>query len=113
MSMIVDGMDQSKTSIPHWPVDSKTTSTCEKLKTHVVGVRIHGIGNNGFMDFNQFPHDTNLTIMAIMQSMMMLESLPPVLYVQLDNTSRENKNRLGKLNYEIIAYYHVKISNSW
>ena len=93
MSVIIDGMDQKKTCLPHWPEEATTVSSLEKVKTHVVGARMHGIGNNAFIDCNQYPHDSNLTITVLLQSLLMMEKLPPVLYLQLDNTSRENKNR--------------------
>lgn len=48
------------------------------------------------VDFNQFPHDTNLTLNCLL-SILNQESenglLPPTLYIQLDNTARENKNK--------------------
>ena len=47
----------------------------------------------GFIDLNQYPHDSNLTINIIWRMMLRVKELPPILYIQLDNTGRENKNR--------------------
>lgn len=50
LSIIIDGMDQSKTAISHIVHASKFTSTMWKLRTHLVGVIVHGIGIYGFFD---------------------------------------------------------------
>ena len=46
-----------------------------------------------FVDFADIPHDPNLTCHVITKSILSLDKPPPPhLYLQLDNTSRENKN---------------------
>ena len=69
-----------------------------KLKTHVVGSLVHGRGKFFFVDYNQYPHDTNLVLSCLLRilqrvSQEQTNSLPATLYVQLDNTCRYVNNR--------------------
>ncbi|XP_060583861.1 uncharacterized protein LOC132740023 [Ruditapes philippinarum] len=100
LSLIIDGMDQSKTNLPHFKGRlPKSINPVDLLKTHITGVISHGHGGfHTFTDFNQFPHDPNLTITVILKMLLNTAKvndgrLPPVLYVQADNCVRENKNR--------------------
>lgn len=98
--MIVDGMDQSKSSLPHLKIINKTSANLWTLRTHITGVIVHGHGCEGYLDFLQWPHDPNLTITVLMK---VLEKYIPImakkghtpskLYVQFDNCVRENKNK--------------------
>lgn len=64
------------------------------LKTHLTGVLIHGKPTHIFVDSNQFPHDSNLTINCLFRALWNHGSrLGKKIYVQLDNCGRENKNR--------------------
>ena len=71
-----------------------------RLKTHVTGVIVHTDVEHGkkvyaFVDHLQWPHDSNLTINILEEviSEWHHNQLPDVLYLQLDNCFRENKNR--------------------
>ena len=87
-------MDQSKTSIPHFARQSKQTSQMANIKTHLTGVLVHGVQDAwGFLDCDQWPHASNLTINVLINILSMYENLPPILYIQLDNCYRENKNK--------------------
>ena len=45
------------------------------------------------INIKEYPHDSNLTINIILNVLIRYtDSLPPTLYLQLDNTARENKN---------------------
>ena len=63
------------------------------LKVHVTGAIVHGQGAYGFFDIGQYCHDSNMTIYVLINILSMFSSLPPTLYLQLDNCGRENKNR--------------------
>lgn len=94
MSIIIDGMDQSKTFVPHFVQVSKFVSSIWKLRTHVTGAIVHGQGTYGFFDNHEWPHSSNLTINVLLHLLVIHKGqLPPVLYLQLDNCARENKNR--------------------
>ena len=99
MSIIIDGMDQSATNLPHLKKISKSTVNLWHLHTHLTGVIVHGRGSEGFLDFLQYPHDPNLTINILLKILvghfkdLAATKLPEKLYVQLDNCGRENKNQ--------------------
>ena len=99
VTVIVDGMDQSKTNIPNLPRRTKSTQNLWHLPTHITGVLVHTRATKGkkafaFCDFYQYPHDSNLSINVLMTALLQaLPNLPPVLYLQFDNCYRENKNR--------------------
>ena len=101
MTVMTDGMDQAKTNLPNTKVIAKSTSGLWRLRTHVTGSLLHTLSPHGklpfvFIDMLQWPHDSNLTITTLLN--VLIESdkvhpLPERLYLQLDNTSRENKNK--------------------
>ena len=99
--LIVDGMDQAKTNLPNTRVIAKSTSNLWRLRTHVSGVLLHTKASCGklahaFMDLLQWAHDSNLTITLLVKVLIDYSRshlLPETLYIQMDNTSRENKNK--------------------
>ena len=102
MTVIIDGMDQSKTNLPQTQMISKSVSSLWKLRTHVTGVLLHTKCPHGkiayvFVDLLQYPHDSNLTVTVLLKVLRsyvdMHEMLPDKLYLQMDNTCRENKNK--------------------
>ena len=101
LTIIVDGMDQSKTNLPNTKLISKSTSSLWRLRTHVTGVILHTKAPAGklvysYIDLIQYPHDSNMTITVIMNSLinfLTTNALPKVFYIQMDNTCRENKNK--------------------
>ena len=94
LSVIMDAMDQSKTMLPHFMKPSKAVDSMWKLKTHLLAVRVHGVGDYGYFDNFQYPHGSNLTITTLLNIIcMMKDNLPQTLYLQMDNCGRENKNR--------------------
>ena len=54
LSLTTDGMDQNKTSVPHFSSHSKTTQGMWKLKTKLTGAIQYGKGILGFFDHGQF-----------------------------------------------------------
>lgn len=98
---IVDGMDQSKTNLPNTKLIAKSTSSLWCLWTHVTGAILHTKASYVklvycFVDFVQYPHDSNLTLTVIVNVLVNFaktNQFPEVLYLQMDNTCRENKNR--------------------
>nr|XP_054753079.1 uncharacterized protein LOC129258865 isoform X1 [Lytechinus pictus] len=94
MSIIIDGMDQHCTAIPQLHPTPKALSHTDQLHTHITGAIVHGRGQHTYIDFKEYPHDSNLTIHVLLNVLIRYaDSLPPTLYLQLDNTARENKNR--------------------
>ena len=77
----------------------KAMQNLQQLRTHITGVLVHTRSPSGkiayaFTDVLQYPHDSNMTIHVLLSVLReRKDKLPPVLNLQLDNTSRENKNR--------------------
>ena len=67
----------------------------------LAGVIVHGHGCQIFIDFLQWAHDPNLTLNILLEVLCShfqklkdaKSTLPKKLYLQLDNTARENKNQ--------------------
>jgi hypothetical protein len=96
LSLIIDGMDQNKTTLPRFKRATNSDEGRERLKVHVTGVLCHGQKTKAYV-FTSFPDvasDSNLTIQCLMAVFADIgfENLPRNLYIQMDNTSRENKN---------------------
>lgn len=68
MSLIIDGMDQSKTDILHITTNPKALAGAYKLETHITGVKVHGRGKVMVVDCGQFPHDSNMTIDILLRT---------------------------------------------
>ena len=100
MSIIIDGMDQSATNLPHLKKISKSTVNLWHLRTHFTGAIVHGKGSEGYLDFLQYPHDPNLTMNVLLRILLRnfretsTTGLPAKLCVQMDNCGRENKNQM-------------------
>ena len=67
LSVIIDGMDQEKTSLPHIISNPSSMAGSYMLETHVTGIRTHGRSTMMAIDCGQFPHDSNLTIEILLR----------------------------------------------
>ncbi len=100
-SIILDGMDQNKTNLPHLKRVEKSAANLWQCWTHLTGAIIHGKQAEAYFDLHQWPHDPNLTINILArvieghfsQVLQRGGKLPSTLYLQLDNCARENKNQ--------------------
>jgi hypothetical protein len=97
-------MDQRKTCIPFWLNAPKCLGADYSLKNRVIGVIAHGFGTFLYWVTPQLKHDTDLTIECLRRTILKYQqekgSLPPVLYLQMDNAS-DNKSRRF---FSFIAY---------
>ena len=102
LTIIDDAMDQKTTCIPRLRRKTKATCNLSTVGTHLVGAIFHsGQSPNGkevfgSFDYYQWPHDPNLTgsvLLNMLSRWFERYQLPPVLYLQLDNCVKENKNR--------------------
>jgi hypothetical protein len=98
-SVIVDGMDQNKTDILRLKRETAASSNLPKLNVSVIGVISHGHEPHAtaYLVPSEYPKDSSFTMQVVLLTIIRaLERngfLPPVFYLQLDNTSRENKNK--------------------
>ena len=99
MTIIIDGMDQSKTNVPLLLKEPKSAQHLYQLRTHLSGAIFHTRSPHGkiiyaFYDIMQWPHDSNLILQVLNHILHDFKTkLPDTLYLQLDNCYRENKNR--------------------
>ena len=85
-------MDKAKFLIPNLLNIAKAYSSAWRLTTHLTGVLNHGREVFAFIDIFQWPHGSNLTINVLLRTLVRLQCIPNVLYLQTDNCYRENKN---------------------
>ena len=67
MSIIIDGMDQNSTQLPHTKRLQKSDAHLWHFRTHLTGAILHGHWATVFLDYLQWPHDPNLTINVLLQ----------------------------------------------
>ena len=91
LSIIIDGMDQNKTNVPRMVRVPKSCQNIWNLRTHLTRALVHGRGSYRYFDFQQFPHDCNLTLTNTLVNLN--GSIPRKLLLQFDNCVRENKNK--------------------
>ncbi len=106
LGICIDGMDQKKTELPHFLRCPKNMDEKYFIPIHVVGcLVINGnLRSRVFLNYPNIHNDSNLTVHVIQHILNTWERpLPPVLYVQLDNTSRENKNKYT------MAYFYMLV----
>jgi hypothetical protein len=96
MCLIVDGMDQNTTMVPKMRQTVKNIES-RFVKTHLCGILVHGIGLyvDVWIDAHH-KHDSNQVIMSVMHVIADVRRrkgrLPPMLRIQANNTTQENKN---------------------
>ena len=95
--IIADGADQSAYGLPHLTELDKFTSNRIRLPVSLMGVLVHGYRAFGFTYLKNIKHGTNIVIECLHHVLMDYKNtrgrIPPLLYLQLDNTSRQNKNK--------------------
>ena len=93
ISVIIDGMDQSKLTLPHFKLTPKDVSNF--LETKITGVLVHGKRFDCYISEPQVKHDTNLNLTCLHNTLMAVAKegpLPPTLYLQVDG-GPDNKNK--------------------
>jgi hypothetical protein len=99
LSAIIDGMDQNKTDIMRLKRETATSSGMPKLGVSVIGVLCHGHEPRAtaYLVPSEYPKDSSFTMQIVVNTILaVLDAngfLPPIFYLQLDNTGRENKNK--------------------
>ena len=67
MSVIIDGMDQNSTQLPHTKRLQKSDANVWHFRTHLTGAILHGNKAVVYLDYLQWPHDPNLTINVLLE----------------------------------------------
>ena len=100
MSVCIDGMGTFATTLPHLNISSaKDIKGKDRLETQIVGVLVHGARMDFYGITGAVKHGPEVTVECLDRSIRShlkdLESqnkpTPRVLYIQLDNTTKDNK----------------------
>ena len=102
LGLIIDGMDQKETLLPHFVHTPKNLQEDIFIQYHLVSCMVFNgkMLPNVYFTAPNIHNDENLTITIIHDVLSSFGILPKVWYLKLDNTSHENKNQVpfGYLN---------------
>ena len=97
LSLIIDGADTSDFMLPHLCARSHKSDQCTKVKMHVLGCIVHGVDTYAYTCPPHIAQGHNITIQVLycvlLDILRKTGSLPPVMFLQLDNTTKQNKGR--------------------
>lgn len=110
-SIIVDGADQSAFGLPHFTTATKNQRG-HSLKVKLVGLLAHDVQNHLMLFTMTEEHATGAnhiveSIHRFLNSRRSTGPLPRTLFVQLDNCTRENKNKYLMAYFEVLVALHV------
>lgn len=89
MLVILDGMDQSKTNVPSFNCGENPF----QMGVRIIGAIVHSATKRTYAYMvTHFTKETNTMVEVLGRVLADQDSLPPVLVIQLDNTSQDNKN---------------------
>jgi hypothetical protein len=110
LSLVMDGMDQSKTSLPHVQRAMKNDNLAQQ-KVHITGVQVHGgpIHAFAFVNYSDVHNDSNLSVEVLQRTLAhtfhridednaklpagaVPKQRPRCLAISLDNAANSNKN---------------------
>jgi hypothetical protein len=96
ISISLDGTSKFPQGFPGFPTKAKSDGNEERLKLHIEIAMVHGRRPRVFVAWEDIAGDANL-ITEILTRVLKAEEndrgvLPKILYLQLDNCARENKN---------------------
>ena len=97
LSLIIDGADAQRFSLPHFAQASHASNVAMKLRSYLIGCIAHGRDTYIYQVPSNHAQGHNVTIQVLFEVLVdRLEkegTLPPVLFLQLDNTTKQNKGR--------------------
>ena len=113
-STIIDGADQKNFGLPHFPVHTKSDSG-HKLKIKIVGCLEHVLRGGERLSLygmtEEYATGANHVIevahRVLERKKQEAGKLPPMLFVQVDNCGRENKNRYFFAYFQALVHLGV------
>lgn len=97
LSLIIDAADQAAYGSPYFHERSHVSQAAHKVKVHLVACISHGRRTYGYTYHENVKHGTNMTLevlQKVLEDTVLSEGrLPPVLKLQLDNTSKQCKSQ--------------------
>jgi hypothetical protein len=111
LSLIIDGADQSDHQCPHWCERSHASAAITRQKLYLYGCISHGRKAYVYTvpDHVKQGHDTTIEVIwRVINDVLLKEGkIPPVLLVQLDNTTKQNKGRFLFAFLGMLVFYGV------
>ena len=97
LSLIVDGADASRFSLPHFAHNSHATSAKWQLRMHILGCIAHGRDTYAYTIPSHIAQGNNVTIQVVHYVLLDVKEkegkLPKTLKLQLDNTTKQCKSK--------------------
>jgi hypothetical protein len=97
VSIVLDGAAQQAYGLPHLLDKDKQTSGDIKMPLFLMGALVHGFNAYLFTYLRNIKHGTNIVIECLhhifCHILSIKKHIPPVVFLQLDNTSKQNKNQ--------------------
>jgi hypothetical protein len=97
MSIVIDGADQQAYALPYHHVQTHASQKAKRVPIHVYGCMVHGIGTWAYVYHDSVRQGNNVTCDVLFRTLAAIEAagrtLPDVLYLQLDNTVKQNKSK--------------------
>jgi hypothetical protein len=97
LSLIIDGADSSGMALPHLAERSHASDATPKIKMHILGCIAHGRDTYAFTCPPHIAQGHNITIQVIDRVLLDIldkeGAIAPILHIQLDNTTKQNKGR--------------------
>ena len=97
LSLIVDAADAQRFSLPHFAQTNHASAAAWKMRMHIMGVISHGRQSYLYTCPSHIAQGNNVSIQAIKEVLVDTRNregrLPPVLHVQLDNTTKQCKGK--------------------
>ena len=97
ISIIIDGSSQSAYNLPHMLENDKLSSGCTKNQVYLMGALVHGRAAYCFTYLKNFLHGTNVMTECLHHVLLDIYAkdgrIPRTIYLQLDNTTKQNKSR--------------------
>ena len=88
-------MAQHSTNLPYFPRERpKSVFTLKTYDLHVLGALVHGYAPMVYVHDSTVPTGPNMVCEVLWRTIQSvpIPKLPPLLYLQLDNTAADNKN---------------------
>jgi hypothetical protein len=111
LSLIIDGADQGKHRVPHWPEKSHMMDEAMRQQLYAYGVLSHGRKAYTYLlpGHVRQGHDVTIEILwrVLCDTHQEEGRLPPTLLLQLDNTTKQNKGRYLFAFLALLVHHNI------
>ena len=97
LSVVIDGADAKNYGTPYFCQATHASSKIWQIPTYLIGVLVHGRQSHVYCVTGVFEQGANVIIDVLYRTLLDIKEkegrIPKKLYLQLDNTVKQNKNR--------------------